>query len=139
MMTSTVVDTNILIDVLGPASPFRNWSLAALKRCRDEGDLILNPIIWSEISASPLSENDINRAIGWLSFKREQVSYEAAYRAGKAHFDYCRTGGLKERTLPDFLIGAHANINAHRLLTRDAARYRSYFPSLVMITPETHP
>ncbi|MDE1157819.1 MAG: type II toxin-antitoxin system VapC family toxin [Neorhizobium sp.] len=137
-MTSTVVDTNVLIDVLGPASPFRTWSLSALERCRDEGELIVNPVIWSELSASPLSEPEINLAFGWLGLKRESLSYEAAYQAGKAHLAYRRSGGLKERTLPDFLIGAHACLRSHRLLTRDAARYRAYFPALDIVSPETH-
>lgn len=138
-MTSTVVDTNVLIDMLGPATPARNWSLGALKRCAEEGELILNPVIWSELSASPLSELEITLAFGWLGMKRETLSYDAAFQAGKAHFSYRRSGGLRERTLPDFLIGAHAVVRSHRLLTRDAARYRAYFPSLDIISPETHP
>ncbi|CAN7442304.1 type II toxin-antitoxin system VapC family toxin [Neorhizobium sp. LjRoot104] len=138
-MTSTVVDTNVLIDMLGPASPSRTWSHAALKRCAEEGELILNPVIWSELAASPLSELEITLAFGWLGMKREPLSYGAAFQAGKAHFSYRRAGGLRERTLPDFLIGAHALVRSHRLLTRDAARYRAYFPALDIISPETHP
>ena len=71
--------------------------------------------------------------------KREALSYDAAFQAGKAHFSYRKAGGLRERTLPDFLIGAHALVRSHRLLTRDAARYRAYFPALEIISPETHP
>ncbi len=138
-MTSTVVDTNVLIDILGPATSFRTWSLAVLERCHGEGDLVLNPIIWSELSASPLTEQEITLAFGWLGMKREALSYEAAYQAGKAHFAYRRAGGQRDRTLPDFLIGAHATVRSHRLLTRDAARYRAYFPALDLISPETHP
>jgi predicted nucleic acid-binding protein len=138
-MTSTVVDTNILIDVLGPATPSRTWSLSALKLCLEEGELVLNPVIWSELSASSLSELEISLALGWLGLKRELLSYDAAYQAGKAHFAYRRNGGLRERTLPDFLIGAHAAVRSHRLLTRDAARYRGYFPALDIISPETFP
>jgi predicted nucleic acid-binding protein len=138
-MTSTVVDTNILIDILGPSTSFRDWSLSALERCHGEGELVLNPVIWSELSASALSEQDINSAFSWLNLKREPLSYEAAYQAGRAHFAYRRAGGLRERTLPDFLIGAHASLKSHRLLTRDAARYRAYFPLLSIISPETHP
>ncbi|WJH40729.1 type II toxin-antitoxin system VapC family toxin [Aliirhizobium terrae] len=138
-MTSTVVDTNVLIDVLGPATSFRSWSLAALELCHGEGELVLNPVIWSELAASSLSEQEIVEAFGWLNLKREPLSYEAAHHAGKAHFSYRRAGGLRERTLPDFLIGAHASVRSHRLLTRDPARYRLYFPSLELISPETHP
>jgi predicted nucleic acid-binding protein len=138
-MISTVVDTNVLIDILGSATPQRTWSLAALERCHIEGDLVLNPIIWSELSASPLTEQHIAAAFDWLNLKREALSYEAAHQAGKAHFVYRRGGGVRELTLPDFLIGAHAFVRSHRLLTRDAARYRAYFPTLDIISPETHP
>ena len=139
MKISTVIDTNVLIDVLGPATVFRTWSLSALKRCHEEGELVINPVIWSELSASPLSELEINLAFGWLGLKREALSYEAAFEAGKAQFSYRRASGARERTLPDFLIGAHASVRSHRLLTRDPGRYRAYFPALDLITPETHP
>jgi len=138
-MISTVVDTNVLIDMLGPATPLRTWSHSALKRCAEEGELVLTPVIWSELAASPLSELEISLAFGWLGMKREALSYDAAFQAGKAHFSYRKAGGLRERTLPDFLIGAHALVRSHRLLTRDAARYRAYFPALEIISPETHP
>ena len=138
-MTSTIVDTNVLIDMLGPSSEMREWSRAALKTCAADGDLVLNPVIWSELGASPLSEAEITAAFAWLGMKREPLTYEAAFRAGKAHISYRKAGGLRERTLPDFLIGAHAAIRGHRLLTRDPQRYRAYFPDIQLISPETHP
>lgn len=138
-MTSTVIDTHALIDVLGPGSETRSWSLDAMKRCFHEGPLVINPIIWSELAASPLSEQQLSHALDWLDLKKEPISYDVAFRAGKAHLLYRRNGGQREHTLPDFLIGAHAAVRSHRLLTRDAARYRSYFPDLDIISPETHP
>jgi hypothetical protein len=137
--TSTLVDTNIFIDILGPASVQRQWSAKLLKQCVGEGDLVISPVVWSELAASPLSEEELTIALSWLDMKREAVPYEAAFRAGKAHRLYRLAGGQRDRTLPDFLIGAHAEWRRHRLLTRDAARYRSYFPSLDLISPETHP
>lgn len=138
-MTSTIIDTIALIDVLGPDSETRAWSLDAMKRCFHEGPLVINPVIWSELAASPLSEQQLSLALDWLDLKKEPLSYEVAFRAGKAHLHYRRKGGQRERTLPDFIIGAHAAVRSHRLLTRDAARYRSYFPDLDIISPETHP
>lgn len=138
-MTSTLVDTNILIDILGPARPQRVWSLAALKQCLQDGELVINPLVWAELAASPLSELELTITFGWLRMRREALSYEAAFQAGKAHMRYRRAGGSRDRTLPDFLVGAHAETRGHRLLTRDAARYRTYFPSLDILSPETHP
>jgi len=138
-VTTSLVDTNILIDVLGPATEHRAWSVSALEGCLNEGGIVVNPIVWAELAASPLSETQLVAAFSWLPLKRESVPFEAAFAAGKAHRQYRLAGGLRERTLPDFLIGAHAVHARHRLLTRDAARYQSYFPSLVLITPETHP
>jgi predicted nucleic acid-binding protein len=137
--TSTLIDTNIFIDVLGPASSYRQWSAKSLKQCIGEGDLVMSPVVWSELAASPLSEEELTVALSWLEIKREAIPFEAAFRAGKAHRLYRLAGGQRERTLPDFLIGAHAEWRRHKLLTRDASRYRSYFPSLDLITPETHP
>ncbi len=139
MTTSTLVDTNIFIDVLGPASIHRQWSAKLLKQCAGEGDLVMSPVVWSELAASPLAETELTVALSWLDVKREAMPYEAAFRAGKAHRLYRLAGGQRERTLPDFLIGAHAEWRRYRLLTRDAARYRSYFPELDLIVPETHP
>lgn len=136
---STIVDTNVLIDILGPDAPFRQWSVKALKQCVQEGEIILSPVVWSELAASPISEADLLAALSWLAPKRETIPFEAAFRAGKAHRAYRVAGGQRERTLPDFLIGAHAEWRRHRLLTRDGSRYISYFPSVDLITPETHP
>ena len=138
-MTTSLVDTNILIDVLGPASPHRTWSLAALERCFKEGSLVVNPIVWAELAASPLSETQIVAALSWLPLKRESLPFEAAFAAGKVHRQYRLAGGQRDRTLPDFLIGAHAAHSRHRLLTRDAPRYQTYFPNLELICPQTFP
>jgi predicted nucleic acid-binding protein len=138
-MISTLVDTNILIDTLGPASSQRDWSLQALGRCIGEGALVINTVIWSELAASSLTEAELNSSFGILSLRREALSFEAAFAAGKAHRQYRLAGGHRERTLPDFLIGAHAQVAGHRLLTRDGARYSSYFPTIPLITPEAHP
>lgn len=138
-MTSTLVDTNVLIDMLGPGSAQRDWSLQALDRCIAEGALVINTVIWAELAASPLTEAELNSSFGMLSLKREALPLEVAFAAGKAYRQYRLMGGLRERTLPDFLIGAHAQIGNHRLLTRDGVRYSSYFPTVQLITPETHP
>ena len=140
MTTSTLIDTNILIDLLSPAdAATRPWSLAQLKRCTMEGSIVLSAIVWAELADPRFREFELAQAFAWLQPKRESFPYAAAWPAGEAHRLYRRRGGARERTLPDFLIGAHAQAAGHRLLTRDASRYRGYFPDLTIICPETHP
>ena len=138
MKTSTLIDTNILIDAWGPPGPWAIWSLDALVRCGSEGALLVNAIVWAEI-APALDASRLAAFTDELEIGRENLPFPAAYEAGLVHARYRRAGGARERTLPDFLIGAHADQGGHRLLTRDPARYRSYFPSLHIISPETHP
>jgi hypothetical protein len=136
---STLVDTNVLIDILGPADlATRRWSLAALKRTVGDGPIIFSAIVWAELSRPSLGEEALSRILAWLRPLREDFPFDAAFSAGTAHAQYRLRGGKRERTLPDFLIGAHAMVAGHRLLTRDAGRYRSYFPGLNILSPETY-
>jgi predicted nucleic acid-binding protein len=136
--TSTLIDTNILVDVWGSPNSWRGWSQDALVRCRAEGALLVNPIVWSEVAPS-LDSSRLAAYADELDIERENLPFDAAYEAGLAHARYRQAGGLRARTLPDFLIGAHARHGRHRLLTRDPARYRQYFPALEIISPDTHP
>ena len=138
MKTSTLIDTNILVDVWGSPRPWRDWSRSALVRCRAEGALLINAIVWSEVAPS-LDSDRLAAYADELDIEKENLPFDAAYEAGLAHARYRQAGGARERTLPDFLIGAHARQGGHRLLTRDPARYRTYFPSLDIISPDTHP
>jgi predicted nucleic acid-binding protein len=137
--TSTLIDTNILMDVWGPPDTFSEWSKSTLVACRVEGELVVNEIVWSEIAPTIRALNALESSARMLSIRREHLSWEAAFAAGMAHARYRRSGGARERTLPDFLIGAHAATAGHRLLTRDPGRYRKYFPDLSIIAPDTHP
>ncbi len=138
MKTSTLIDTNILIDVWGSPRPWTDWSRDALIRCREDGALLVNVIVWSEVA--PLLESErLSAYADELEIDRETFPFEAAYEAGLAHARYRRAGGTRERTLPDFLIGAHAQHGGHRLLTRDPVRYRKYFPTLELVSPDTYP
>lgn len=137
---STLVDSNILIDVLGPAHlPMRQWSLTALERSLESGPVVMSAIVWAELARPSLGEDKLLRVLAWLRPRREDFPFAAAYPAGLAQFAYRERGGRRERTLPDFLIGAHALVAGHRLLTRDPARYRNYFPALDIVAPDTHP
>jgi predicted nucleic acid-binding protein len=136
---STLIDTNVLIDVWGPAGRETKWSTSAITACRRDGALVINTIVWSELAPLIATEPALRKAVETLKMDRELLPWEAAFLAGVTHSRYRRAGGLRERTLPDFLIGAHAVVAGHRLLTRDAARYRSYFPDLDIMSPETYP
>lgn len=139
VMTSVLIDTNIIIDVFGPETPFKIWSSEAILALKPDAQFVLSPIVWAELAGMMPSEDALAQTLSRLNPVREALPFSAAYQAGIAHQRYRRAGGQRERTLPDFLIGAHAQTRSHRLLTRDAARYRSYFPALDIISPETHP
>ncbi|CAG1009401.1 MAG: type II toxin-antitoxin system VapC family toxin [Rhizobiaceae bacterium] len=140
MTISTMVDSNVLIDILGPETlPSRAWSVSALEACYEAGAIVLSAVVWSELAHPEFAEADMAQAFAWLKPRREDFPFRAAYRAGLVHGRYRQRGGQRQRILPDFLIGAHALVGGHRLLTRDAARYRSYFPDLEIVSPETHP
>lgn len=128
MKISTLIDTNILIDVWGDPTATTKWSADALIRCHSQGRLLVNTVIWSEVAPSMTSETTLETYVSELEIDREHVSWHAAFEAGMTHARYRRAGGLRERTLPDFIIGAHALVAGHRLLTRDRARYATYFP-----------
>lgn len=138
-MTSTLVDSNVLLDFIEDDPDWRGWSTGWMERALGEGDLVINAIVLSEVAGTFATAEQLNATLPRTYFRREDLPFEAAFVAGKAHFEYRRRGGARQRTLPDFLIGAHASVKGYRLLTRDARRYRAYFPDLDILDPETHP
>lgn len=136
---ATLIDTNVLLDVFDIGSSFEQWALKQLATCRRAGPLVINPIVYAEMGAGFASEEALDAALPASRFEREDLPWNAAYLAGQAFLSYRRSGGGKRAPLPDFYIGAHAVVRNHVLLTRDARRYRSYFPTVELITPETHP
>lgn len=140
MKISTLVDANVLIDVLADEElAFRRWSVAALKNSFNDGRIVFSAVVWAELAGPAVPDKVLTRAFEWLRPIREDFPFAAAHPAGVAHRLYRKKGGARERTLPDFLIGAHALVGGHRLLTRDATRYRTYFPNLDIIAPDTFP
>jgi predicted nucleic acid-binding protein len=134
-MSSTLVDTNVLVGLFDEASEWRDWSDAMLTRCAARGALVINPIVFAEISAAFDSLDDVEAALPPSYLRREALPWEAAFLAGRAFVQYRRRGGARPAPLPDFYIGAHAAAAGHTLLTRDARRYRHYFPTLRVIAP----
>jgi hypothetical protein len=133
---AVLVDSNVLLDVLSDSSPWLAWSQGALSEAADRARLVINPIIYAEVSVGYASAEKLEAELPADAFDREAIPYEAAFLAGKAFFDYRRRGGARRSPLPDFFIGAHAAVADYELLTRDRARYRSYFPKVRLIAPD---
>ncbi len=134
-MTPVLVDSNVLLDVLTEDPEWGEWSARALEAAADESVLVVNPLIYAETSIRFDSIEALEDALPADVFRRDSLPWEAAFLAGKCFVDYRRRGGKRKSTLPDFYIGAHAAVAGLRLLTRDAARYRTYFPTVELIAP----
>lgn len=132
-----LVDTNVLIDVVTENTAWAEWSATQLARAIDKHGIAINPVIYSEFSIPYLHERDVDQALTALSAARLEMPWPAAFLAGKAFALYRSRGGNRTAPLPDFFIGAHAAVAGLTLLTRDAARYREYFPKVKLIAPET--
>jgi predicted nucleic acid-binding protein len=131
-----LVDANVLLDILTDDPKWREWSEEKLVAAGATDQLAVNPIIYAELGAAYRTASELERAVGGWPMQRLQLPYEAAFRASQAFVRYRRDGGQRRSPLPDFYIGAHAETEGFSLLTRDAARYRSYFPKLRLITPD---
>jgi predicted nucleic acid-binding protein len=136
MMTTVMVDSNVLLDLMTEDTRWLSWSAEAVEKAADRFRLVINPIIYAEVSIRYSRIEDIEAALPKAMLEREAIPYEAAFLAGKCFLAYRQRGGAKQSPLPDFFIGAHAAVAGYRLLTRDAARYRSYFPRLPLIAPD---
>lgn len=135
MAAATLVDTNVLLDVLTEDPVWLEWSTEALDAAAETGPLWINPIIYSEVSVRFSRIEDLEGALPPKDYRRAQLPWEAGFLAGKAFLEYRRNGGTKTSALPDFYIGAHAAIAEVTLLTRDSSRYATYFPTVRLMTP----
>jgi predicted nucleic acid-binding protein len=130
-----LVDSNVILDVATDDPSWGEWSRSTLAAAADVSVLAINPIIYAEVSVGFDAIETLDDALPPEVFTRLALPYEAGFLAGKAFLDYRRRLGSKSTPLPDFYIGAHAAIEAHTLLTRDASRYRTYFPTVTLISP----
>ena len=134
-MRAVLVDANVLLDVATNDPRWFVWSSATLSACADSAILVINPVIYAEVSVGFASIEELEDSLPADLYRRDPLPYEAAFLAGKAFLTYRRRGGQRRSPLPDFLIGAHAAISGLRLLTRDATRFRTYFPTVEVISP----
>lgn len=131
-----IVDTNILVDIASGDPTWAEWSIDALDKAkRDSEALLINAIVYSEFSIGFANIAACDAALADLGVTMAPLPKEAAFRAGQAFVAYRRRGGERTSALPDFFIGAHASVLGISILTRDLARYQTYFPEVALITP----
>jgi predicted nucleic acid-binding protein len=134
-MKPVLIDSCIIIDLIADKSDWYDWSLAQLVSLHEAGPLAINQIIFAEISSGYDTPAAFRRAIEAFELMQLSLPWEAAFLAGAAYRTNRQRGGNRRSPLPDFYIGAHAATSELRLLTRDAARYETYFPTIQLITP----
>jgi hypothetical protein len=134
-MMEILVDSSVILDILTEDKDWFKWSAETLADCARSSILAVNPIIYAEVSIRFENIEGLDAALPSTYFRRLPLPWEAAFLAGKCFLDYRRRGGLKRSPLPDFYIGAHAVVSGMKLLTRDVARYRTYFPNVHIIAP----
>lgn len=136
-MKPVLVDSNIILDLATDDPQWFAWSSEMLARCADETELIIDPLIYSEVSIGFRTIEEVEALLSPEAFRREQLPWEAAFLAGKCFIKYRQAGGIRRSPLPDFYIGAHAAVRGYRLLSRDVSRYRTYFPQLDLLAPDS--
>jgi predicted nucleic acid-binding protein len=132
-----LVDSNVILDILTADRRWFDWSSDMLESLSAANVFVINPIIYAEVSIGFERIEELENVLDPRIFRRDQIPWEAAFLAGKCFLQYRRQGGKKEAPLPDFFIGAHAAVTKMRLLTRDDTRYKSYFPTVKLISPKT--
>ena len=130
-----LVDTCVLLDVVQADARWADWSQAQLERAAVRGGILINPVVYAEFSVWYDAIEDYERVLGRFIAAYEELPREALSLAGKAFRRYRARRGTRAGVLPDFFIGAHAVAQGYKLLTRDAGRYKTYFPSVDLICP----
>ena len=132
---ATLVDSDVILDIVTDDDKWGDWSASRLADAAREGRLVINPLIYAEVSCGFERIEDLEAAVPPAYFVREPLPWAAAFLAAKAYLKYRRRGGSRPAPLPDFYIGAHAALAGYTLLTRDVRRYRTYFPKLQITSP----
>src|SRR3972149_5019345 len=132
-----LVDSNVILDIATEDENWFQWSSEILADYAETHILVINPIIYAEVSIGFDRIEDLDMVLPTSFFRRDSIPWEAGFLAGKCFMAYRRRGGEKGSTLPDFFIGAHAAVAQIPLLTRDVSRYRTYFPKLKLIVPDS--
>ena len=134
-MNGILVDSNVLLDTLTEDVNWFQWSSRALAEAAENATLVINPIIYAEVSIRFERIEDLEETLPPSYFRRDALPWEAGFLAGKCFAAYRKRGGQRRAPMPDFYIGAHAAVSGMTLLTRDVARYKTYFPRVRLISP----
>ena len=132
---TTLVDACVILDLTTNDPKWGDWSEEAIAQAADEGPLVINPIVYAEVSVDFTSIEELDEMLDDADFRREPLPFEAGFLSGKAYVTCRRRGGTRRSPLADFYIGAHAAVAGHRLLTRDVTRYGTYFPTVPLLAP----
>jgi predicted nucleic acid-binding protein len=132
----TLIDSNVLLDLMTDGEAWADWSQAELERAAMSGPLVINDVIYAEISTRYATVEAVDAALSDLNINIATIPRAALFLAGKAYLRYRAAGGVRTGVLADFFIGAHAAAEELPLLTRDARRYRNYFPTVQLIAPD---
>ena len=133
----TLVDTNVLLDILTNDPHWLDWSVLNLRIRAAEGQLLINEVIYAEMAGHVATESELDASVQELKVRLDRTPKTALFLAGEAFRRYRHSGGTRSGVLPDFFIGAHAQIARLPILTRDTRRYRTYFPDVQLIAPAT--
>lgn len=133
-----LVDTNVLVDVLENDPDWADWSVAQLRAQAQIHRLVINPVIYAELSLTFSTVEGLDDALAGLQIPVIEIPRPALFLAGKAFVKYRRQGGTKTNVLADFFIGAHAAVAGLPVLTRDVRRVAGYFPTVAVIAPESN-
>jgi predicted nucleic acid-binding protein len=131
----TLVDTNVLLDLAKDDPDWATWSVRQLEAAAARGPLVVNPVIYAELSVGFARIEDVDAFLAAIAITVEAVPLPGLFLAGKVFRQYRAQGGTRTGVLPDFFIGAHAAVARLPLLTRDVGRYRTHFPTVTVITP----
>lgn len=131
-----LVDANVLLDIVTNDPVWVDWSIMALAAAQATGPLLINDIVYAEVSTRFKDTHALDDFVLGSGLEHVAIPKEALFSAARVHIQYRRAGGLRTGVLPDFFIGAHAMTIDNPILTRDAGRYKTYFPSVSLIIPK---
>ncbi|MEI9988769.1 MAG: type II toxin-antitoxin system VapC family toxin [Rhizomicrobium sp.] len=132
----TLIDSNVVIDILARDPTWFEWSFEALNKQAAQRALFVDEVVYSEIAVHSANEIALDQSLRDIDLQFQAIPKSALFLAGKVFGRYRSAGGTRTSNLPDFFIGAHAQIVGLPILTRDVRRYRTYFPDVALITPD---